>query len=169
MRKLEMFFLAMIAVFLFTIPSLASESDSSGHQVVSYHAQVATALDPYNQDCQVNAGHYNDVVNSCHAGQVAVNAYAVSDPAYSNASYNAVVKMVGAQQVSTKQVQVIVRRGIFARLGFTGFNQTVVNCVQTTKVNGKVVKQVVVRRNRVFGFLVGNNSRRVKFAVAACR
>lgn len=123
----------------------------------NYQAQVITAFDPNDYDSQVNVNYHNDVAVNVHSGHNNVAIFAVSEPQYCN--YNQMVSFVGAQHVSTKQVQVVVRRGIFARVRLR-LNQTRVNCV----LNNQVVKTVVVS-----GFLVGNNARRVKVAVQACR
>ena len=124
----------------------------------NYKAQVVTGFDPNDYDSQVNVNYHNDVAVNVHAGHNNINVFAVSEPQY--CSYNQMVVFVGAQHVSSKQVQVIVRNGIF-RLLRLRVNQTRVDCF----VNGKQVRQPVF----VSGILVGNNARRVKVAVAACR
>ena len=149
MKKLTIvFLLAAICAF----PVFASNELTT-----NYQAQVITGFDPNNYDSQVNVNYHNDVAVNVHAGHNNVNVFAVSEPQY--CSHNQMVVFVGAQHVSSKQVRVVVQRGIFARLRLR-LNQTRVNCVQ----NGKIVRSTLVT-----GILVGNNARRVKVAVAACR
>lgn len=129
---------------------------------VSYQAEVVTALNPYEVACHSNVAFHNDLVENLYAGYGNVQAFVVSEPQY--CSHNELVSFVQAPA----QVKVVVQRGIFARLGFSGFNQTVVQCVQKSKVGNKVQVKVVSRR-RFLGLLTGANRRSVQVAVSACQ
>lgn len=135
---------------------------ATNNQVVSYQSQVVMAYNPNSYDAQVAANHCNDLVSNLKAGYGnQVSFYAVAEPQH--CSVNQV------NQYMSNQVKVVVQKNALVNNGFTGYNQSVAQCVRVVKVQNKVVQRRVVRRVRLFGFLTGNNARQVKVVVQNCR
>lgn len=148
---------SLILAAIFSLPAFAT------NEVVSYHAEVVSAVSPYSPVASSCASDYADVVASCHAGKSNVQFYAVADAGH--CSHNDLVRVV-----RNRNVRVIVGKNQVQRSGLSGYNQTVVNCVRVVRrVGFRPVRSVVRRSGRIFGRLVGVNSRRVRVEVDACR
>ncbi len=147
----------ILAAALLALPAFANNN-----QVLSYEAEVVSALNPRVAACAANQGHHADVVSSCQAGRVNARFVVVADA--DHCSHDQLVRFVNDRRVNVR-----VGRGLVRQVGLDGYNQTVVQCVEVVKVRGRVLRRRVVRRNRLFGVLAGRNARAVRVAVDGCR
>ena len=130
--------------------------------VVSYENQVVTAINANQYNAQVVAVHHNDLVSNLKAGHQNVKAVVVAEPQH--CSYNNVNNLV-----SSCGAKVVVAQGVLNQYGLSGYDQSVVACVQVRRRANQVLSRRVVSRTRVFGLLTGRNARVVKVAVQNCR
>jgi hypothetical protein len=140
---------------LFAVPLYAT------NEVVSYHAEVVTSMNPNEHACVESVSHYGDTVNACHAGKAEVVFFVVADS--NHCSHNQLARFVG------NRAKVVVRRNALRLAGLRQYNETVVNCVETVRVKNRVARRQVRPLARVLGALVGNRRRAVQSAADSCR